>query len=688
MTMPSGEYGTVTGNVATDVWHHLAVVLTDSFRIVYLDGEMYQTRIGSPALDYSADQTHIGWDSDLGSRAFKGWIDEIRIWDDSLSAETLEANIYEVLNGDETGLLAYWNFDLTSPSTAVDISATEHHGIITGGTYGPSFPRVNLELDTLFVDGCRIKPGFGRLLTEYYITLPKGTASVDISATAVNVTNTISGTGTVSTPGPGGTLTVTVTSSDGLESLDYLIHYVVDTDLTLKNSYTFADGTAKDVVGGADGEIQGGSITEGVFSSSVEGDYIILPGAEIALNEFPSITMEAYVTTGVNEGYSMLAYFGGLRSANSLWMQISRTDDLSRTELNTNGAMSNAVGLEPGPGENHHYVTVATHDSLYWYIDGVCVDTVATLDGSIIAKIDTANGWLCYGGWDDPTWIGELYEFNIYSGVMDPQTVAARSINFPVEDGSADATLSTVLVDNDTLRVFVSYRFEYDINLEAGVSEVPVLTVTPTNASASAVITDAEGLPGTSSVLVTAANGTDQNSYKFKFITPGSIVATLSDLTLDGTTVAGFDPDSLIYYVELPAGTTTVPAAGATPTDTGATVVITDAPSLPGNTTVEVTAADGETTKTYTVVLSVAVGIGSANAPVISVFPSVSREYFTVRTPGGESRITVFDLTGGIVGKLESYDKEIQLSIPEPGLYILKVENKAGSGVFRIIRTK
>jgi hypothetical protein len=441
-------------------------------------------------------------------------------------------------------------------------------------------------------------------------------------------------------------------------------------------------------VGGAHGDVRGGSITSGVFNSSIEGDYIILPGGQLALNEFPSITMEAYVTTGINEGYSMLAYFGGLRSANSYWMQISRPDGFSRTELNTNGAMSNAVGLEPGPGENHHYVTVATHDSLYWYIDGVCVDTSATLDKTIIAKIDTANGWLCYGGWNDPTWLGELYEFNIYSGVMDPQTVAARSINFPIEDETSNATLSTVLVDDDTLQDFMPYQLEYDINLETGVEEVPALTATPSNPSATVDITDAADLPGTSTILVTAEDGTTQVSYKFNFKPAASNVATLSDLTIGGETVAGFDPETFVYYLELPSGTTTAPPAGATPTDENATLVITDAPSLPGNTTVEVTAEDAETKKTYTVVLSVAMGVSEANPAGISVFPSVSREYFTVRTPGGESTITVFGLTGGIVAKLKSHDTETQLRTPRPGLYILKVDNKAGTGVFRIIQTK
>jgi uncharacterized repeat protein (TIGR02543 family) len=46
--------------------------------------------------------------------------------------------------------------------------------------------------------------------------------------------------------------------------------------------------------------------------------------------------------------------------------------------------------------------------------------------------------------------------------------------------------------------------------------------------------------------------------------------ATLSDLTVDGTTIAGFDPATLDYSKELPYGTTTVPTVGATTTDPNA----------------------------------------------------------------------------------------------------------------------
>jgi len=80
--------------------------------------------------------------------------------------------------------------------------------------------------------------------------------------------------------------------------------------------------------------------------------------------------------------------------------------------------------------------------------------------------------------------------------------------------------------------------------------------------------------------------------------------ATLSDLTVDGSTITGFDSNTTTYTVEVANGTTVVPTVAATTNDDGATAVVTPAGSLPGDTTIEVTAANGTTKKTYTISFS------------------------------------------------------------------------------------
>ena len=95
-------------------------------------------------------------------------------------------------------------------------------------------------------------------------------------------------------------------------------------------------------------------------------------------------------------------------------------------------------------------------------------------------------------------------------------------------------------------------------------------------------------------------NGTIRldNMYFWK-VSILSTDASLSDLTVDGSTIANFGASTSSYSVELPAGT--VPTVAATPTDTNATVVVTDATSIPGATTIVVTAQDGTTNNTVTI---------------------------------------------------------------------------------------
>ena len=101
----------------------------------------------------------------------------------------------------------------------------------------------------------------------------------------------------------------------------------------------------------------------------------------------------------------------------------------------------------------------------------------------------------------------------------------------------------------------------------------------------------------------TVGNGTVylDNLYFWKAPAPAGTDISLSDLTVNGSTIAGFGPTSASYSVELPAGTTSVPVVAVTTTDINASAVITAATSIPGTTTVVVTAQDGTTTGTVSI---------------------------------------------------------------------------------------
>ncbi|TCO09874.1 LamG-like jellyroll fold domain-containing protein [Natronoflexus pectinivorans] len=706
MTNVSGDYGVLTDPIPTNTWQHVAVILNEDSRTIILDGIEYtqytsdfggaEHTINQP-FDYAIGKLYIGWDNGDANRAFKGDIDEVRVWNRELTVEEINENKYEILNGDESGLVGYWNFDTPTPSYALDLTTNQHHGIIRGGTYVPSFPKANLNLESLEITDINIYPEFRSNVTEYYTVLPIGTTELEISAVAIDETASVSGTGTISISEEKGQVTIEVASADERYTQVYVINYIEEQPYALRHSYTFVDGTAKDVVSGANGTINGGVINNGTYIASEAGDYITLPAETIALNEYTAITLEAYVTNGVNESFTMLAYFGGMTGSNAYWMQPTRGggDLTSRTEFGSNmlgAAVATSSGARAVDGANQHSVSVLTYDNIYWYIDGALQAVTPTPDNLIIKGISTENAWLGRGGWNDPSWNGTIHEFNIYSGEMDEQTVALRATDWPTADNTSNATLSEITVDGEPLEDFSTFMMEYLMVLPEGTTDIPVIEAVPYYENATVVINSPDNLPGTVTIEVTSANGEYSNTYSIELLLlMGEIDdATLIELLIDGVALENFDPAVLNYTIELPEGTTTVPVVTAESTNQGADVVITEATEIPGTTTIVVTAQDGITQLTYTVEFTEepTTNIPGETKQQTVVFPTITDGSFTVKSEAIGSTISIFDMQGRVISRILKAYSEQTIDVPSPGMYIILVENNSNVETFRVIKSR
>ncbi|MFA5417584.1 MAG: T9SS type A sorting domain-containing protein, partial [Bacteroidales bacterium] len=181
----------------------------------------------------------------------------------------------------------------------------------------------------------------------------------------------------------------------------------------------------------------------------------------------------------------------------------------------------------------------------------------------------------------------DIYMQNIYTTgtIGDP----------PISD---DATLSDLTVNGTTVAGFSPLTFAYDVPIPTG-DPLPVTGASPSYPAAMVDITQAVAVPGFATVLVTAEDGVTQLTYTVSFYVAGTD-ATLTDLTVDGVTIPGFDPVVFSYDYTVPTGDP-IPVVGATPADANAVVVINQAPALPGIATVQVTSEDGLSTNTYTV---------------------------------------------------------------------------------------
>ncbi len=631
-------------------------------------------------------------------------------------------------------------------------------------------------LSSLSIDGIDLHPAFKTSVKEYYVTLPIDTTSITVSAVVNNAAQaTVSGTGVIDVSGGSGSITITVTAIDDANyTRDYVIYYQKDTPLTLKHSYTFGDGTARDQEGTADGIVADGAITDGIYTASKEGDYISLPSEEIVINTYPSITLEAYVTTGENLSWTTFAYFGNSDASNSHYISLAGENDVSRTVINQGLGDKGPEGVEPGAGEDHHYVSILTNDSLFWYIDGALVDKYEIDSNSYIHNISTEEAWLCKTGYPDATWIGSIHEFNIYSGQMNADTIAKRATLFPVEDSTTDATLSDIAVNGTTIDNFASYTLEYEVPLRTSITVVPTITATTTNTNAATpVITEAAGIPGTTTIEVTAEDGITINTYMVNFVYVLSDTSTLTDLTVNGTTITGFNPlkldyevilgsevtvvptvdgtpasgatyvvrdaktlpgitsivvtaeneiDSSIYtvsfkyqvssdatlsdikvngttiegfdaatinyIVDLPAGTTAIPTVTATSTDSNADVSITDATAIPGMTTIAVIAEDGVTKKNYFISFRYSSATSNIAASTTKVYPTIFNNSFKVLTSEGSYKISVHDITGKSVFEQKNIMGEIEISIPNSGMYFVEVEGNGLREIFKVFKVK
>jgi len=130
----------------TLVWHHVAVTVSHINNEIklYVDGvERDSTIITGNPKNPSQERTVLGGEepSTASSLFFKGYIDDVRFWDDvrtQIEIQTLRKNS---LTGGETNLLHYYNFDDKAPWKAIDSAGSEDGDIINSiyvpvdGTY-------------------------------------------------------------------------------------------------------------------------------------------------------------------------------------------------------------------------------------------------------------------------------------------------------------------------------------------------------------------------------------------------------------------------------------------------------------------------------------------------------------------------------------------------------------------------
>ncbi|GHT18015.1 hypothetical protein AGMMS4956_21540 [Bacteroidia bacterium] len=147
-TKPSARFTIVTaGNLFTDfesaaatfpanTWTHIAVTMSGLAAKLYINGIEVPTKvyISTAAktgwtiqanyqggyITKTPENLRIGKLGSFGGRHFKGKIYDVRIWDRVRTATEINQNYQHLLTGNETGLVANWQFDRKTGTNTLD----------------------------------------------------------------------------------------------------------------------------------------------------------------------------------------------------------------------------------------------------------------------------------------------------------------------------------------------------------------------------------------------------------------------------------------------------------------------------------------------------------------------------------------------------------------------------------------
>jgi hypothetical protein len=129
-------------------WYHLAATF-DGMRLkIYINGNLDAQQMVSGKLVHSNTALYIGQKGTSPYERFSGIIDEIRIWDRAISENQVRGNMSLLLNGNESGLVAYWNMNAGYEGTACDLTGMNNDAFLRACCWDvshfPHLPEVSL----------------------------------------------------------------------------------------------------------------------------------------------------------------------------------------------------------------------------------------------------------------------------------------------------------------------------------------------------------------------------------------------------------------------------------------------------------------------------------------------------------------------------------------------------------------
>lgn len=135
------------GELELNTWHHVAGVYDKKKLKIYVDGDLVKSVNFNGTIRSSNDYNlHIGRIADDGApngRFWKGYIDEVRIWEKSVSENDLDDHKDEHINANSGDLQGYCQFNEGSGTSVIDATSGSSSGIVNSVSWNTDVPFTN-----------------------------------------------------------------------------------------------------------------------------------------------------------------------------------------------------------------------------------------------------------------------------------------------------------------------------------------------------------------------------------------------------------------------------------------------------------------------------------------------------------------------------------------------------------------
>ncbi len=216
-------------------FHHVAMTYDGANIKLYLDGNLVKTQPQTGALTTNTNNLALGNQPGI-SEFFKGTLDEVRIWNTTLTADQINARMNSELVGNETGLVLNYNFN-QGISGGNNASITSESNLASTPLAGALSGFAKSGATSNYISSAVVNPiGGSRLCigTSLQLTHPSAGGTWSIPTTSgLSISNTGALTGTQST-----------TTTSVVVSYSYTINTCSFTDTKTINISQVIAGTA------------------------------------------------------------------------------------------------------------------------------------------------------------------------------------------------------------------------------------------------------------------------------------------------------------------------------------------------------------------------------------------------------------------------------------------------------------